>query len=280
MVTALPDGTEQSFDKEITSMHALKKISLGLAFCSSLATSEAMALTISPSDVTSVQNLYMPASLTINNTSNMNVWSGASQLNINGMGNNIYEFCVELFVNGIYRSYDVTPLSGHFSTLQQDRIGALLSNAMPLLETAINEYQSVYGPISTHLNNPAWQTILDYSSAIQLDIWEIVEETNPALSMVNGKIRLQTGQPATVQTRNNLAVSFLSRVNDGSWVNQGNYQIYYASSRQQDQLLVQKNDGSLRKLPEPGSLLLLAAGFGVMSLVTKKRPVADNITAI
>lgn len=261
-------------------MHALKKIFLSLALCSSFVTSQAMALTITPSDVTSVQNLYMPANLSINNTSNMNVWSGASQLNINGMGSNIYEFCVELFVNGIYRSYDITPLSGHFSTLQQDQIGALLSNAMPLFEDAINQYQNTYGPISTHLNNASWQNILDYSSAIQLDIWEIIEETNPALNLTNGKIKLQSGQSAIAQARNNLAIGFLNHINDGSWINQGNYQIYHASSRQQDQILVQKNNDPLRKLPEPGSLLLLAAGFGVMSLIRKKHPIADKTTAV
>lgn len=106
-------------------MRALRKFSLGIALCSSFATSQAMALTITPSDVTSVQNLYMPANLSVNNTSNMNVLSGASQLTVNGMGSNIYEFCVELFVGGIYRSYDVTPLSGHFSSLQRDRIKLL-----------------------------------------------------------------------------------------------------------------------------------------------------------
>lgn len=251
-------------------MRALKKFSLGIALCSSLATSQAMALTITPSDVTSAQNLYMPANLSVNNTYNTNVWSGASQLTVNGMGSNIYEFCVELFVNGIYRSYDVTPLSGHFSSLQRDRMGALISNAMPLLEDSISQYQNLYGPISTHQNNPAWQNILDYSSAIQLDIWEIVEETNPVLNILNGKIKLQSNQPASANTRNNLAISFLSHINDGSWVNQGNYQIYHARSAKQDQILIQRNDDSSRKLPEPDSLLLIAAGFGVMSFLRKQ----------
>lgn len=163
-----------------------------------------------------------------------------------------WDLCVEFFIgpNPSY-PYTVTPGLGAYSVAQQAAIRTLISNAFPLFDAARTG--------GTQSDAEA------YASAIQMCLWEIIEESNSYLVLdhtdVNaGIFQVDAGHPTSdLDTPPALAhaAAFLANIRSGSWTDQGGINYYIADP-----------DPAQRKLwftteviPEPSTGLLALLGL-------------------
>lgn len=161
----------------------------------------------------------------------------------------VYDFCSELFVGlSGNPTYSVTPgLSGLGS--RATTLTSLLSNSIPLFlnQQAVGTYQDA----------------ATYAAAIQLGIWEIIQDGNPYLTLddsatggqaLSVNLGLTDAGPSTDAVA--LAETWLAAVRSNTWTDQGNLNLYYADTTgQQDRIWVEV-------VPEPSSALLGLLGFG------------------
>ncbi|GAA5481744.1 hypothetical protein Hsar01_00955 [Haloferula sargassicola] len=147
----------------------------------------------------------------------------------------VYDFCSELFVgiNNPPPAYTVTPGFGTLGTSEQSNLSAFLSNAIPLYDAA-----------------PDDGTKAIYAAAMQIGIWQVIEGSN---------ISVAGSYPGDATTAVGYASDWLTNVGNGTWVDQGNFNYYYADAPgEQDRLWVEA-------VPEPSAALLGLLGFGLMA---------------
>ncbi|MBB5352631.1 hypothetical protein HNR46_002879 [Haloferula luteola] len=173
-----------------------------------------------------------------------------------GSSVSVYDFCSELYVGlSTPPVYDVSVGLGSLSTAKQDALQVFLSNALPLF-------------LSTSTGT--------YAAAIQLGIWEIIEDGNPYLGLdptytLDSSIAGQNLSANIADTgvgdatdAVNLANSWLANVTDGTWSDEGGMTYFYADSvdGQQDRIWVALGTVTI---PEPSVALLgLVGTFGLV----------------
>jgi len=192
--------------------------------------------------------------------------SGLNLLNVPGYGNHIYDFCSQFYVGrNETNSYNVTSGLNGLSATQQANVAALLSNALPALNSMIASYIAEVGPGMWN-GNPTERAHLDaYAAGIQMALWEIVDETNSTLELDNSKagkgtfaVDLTASATPTVLEGENNAVNFINNVKSGVWIDKGGMVYYTADSDSvQDRIWAQV-------VPETSTSLLGLVGIGLL----------------
>lgn len=164
-----------------------------------------------------------------------------------------WQFCSEFFVPpGSPSSWTITEGLGFMNSTQQQRVRALISNAFPFFNDARLDDDL---PLAR-----------SYGAAMQLALWEILEESNASLILANsnpdsGIFRVDlthpTGDPNTPPAVG-FAQSFLDNISSSAWSDLGGYNYYQADpSPEQGRLWFTVEPVVI---PEPSALWMAAAG--------------------
>lgn len=101
------------------------------------------------------------------------------------------------------------------------------------------------------------------AAAIQLAVWEIVEEENVSnLNLLDGRFTAASSTAAVIETAN-LYLGSLDQFD-------ANYEINYFQSANSQNII------SVAPVPLPASMLLLGAGVGALALTRRRRTSADG----
>lgn len=163
-----------------------------------------------------------------------------------------YDVCAELFVGPTGEStLDVSSGFGPLNATQESRTRALYTNALPQFISARNsldyEQASIYG------------------AAIQLIMWEIIEDGNPVISLDEGganpgalSIDSSASDGGDTATAAAQAESWMGNIENGTWTDQGGLVYYYGSvDDEQDRFWVAVPEPSVALLSLLGSAFLL-----------------------
>jgi len=175
----------------------------------------------------------------------------------------VWDVCAQIFVGPTgTSSYSVTSGLGAsgWSASQQDQIGALYSNALPLFLTARNDL--------------SYDQASSFAAAIQMSVWEIAEETTPGLSLDESDLIndfsidiTNSDIDAFTTEAISLATQWISNIEDGTWTNGGGVSFFYADSAgEQDRLWAAVG---VTTVPEPSSLVF--GLFGGLLLLRRRR---------
>lgn len=186
-------------------------------------------------------------------------------------GDSIATFCIEItqFVyNGGVYTYDVVPMEdapspGAGAGSGSSHYGAMGDAKADLVRELWGRfYDTVADAITMNSSNAA-----NYAAAFQLAIWEIVHDTG--LSLSSGYFATNYSYYSTPYFVS-LAQSWLNSL-DGTGPMEMNL-IGLSSLSAQDQLgLGPEETTPICETPEPGSMVLLGIGAGLMGIVTYRR---------
>ncbi|MEZ0232147.1 MAG: PEP-CTERM sorting domain-containing protein [Methylophilaceae bacterium] len=185
-------------------------------------------------------------------------WGVLSIWDISAMGGQTISLCVERHIGGGWASsFDVTTgLSPFFSSTQQSALDRLITNTLPTFFGLRDTYISTSSSSDLAAAN-------NYALAMQLAVWEIVEETG-SYDLASGSIYLSGTGPANTAA-DALAIGFINNITSGPWTTTGGYTLSYAfSDTKQDQLLI-------TAVPEPSSWAMLLAGLSTVILIARRR---------
>ncbi len=154
-----------------------------------------------------------------------------------GSSVSVYDFCTELFVGlDTEASYSVTSGFGSLDTTKQANLSTFLSNALPSFIASPNDISA---------------------AAMQIGIWEIIEDSN--LTLGSGDLSVDSSFAGDATSAVGLAETWLTSVRTNAWTDQGGLAFYYADGdSQQSRLWVEV-------VPEPSTALLGLLGFGLLA---------------
>ncbi len=166
----------------------------------------------------------------------------------------VYDVCFDMFTGPTgSSSYSVTEGFGSLNASQESATRALFSNAL-------NDF--IFAR-----DNLGYPVAAEVGAAIQMALWEIVEDSNPVLSLDEGSadagiLSVDIAGSAGGNTANAIALAgtYLGNIQSGTWTDQGGFNYYYADAgSEQDRLWV-----TIEPIPEPSTALaaLLGLAFG------------------
>ncbi len=165
-------------------------------------------------------------------------------------------FCIDLYqpTTSAVPDYVASRYSNSNSTMQK-----LYDIAYP------NEALGDFFNGTSKTNFGAFSTIgtysaIEYSTAFQLAVWELVYENSGSFSLNSGNFT-----DATTGDAHKIANDWLSQVTNYTGTNYQNWQLYgFANNGNQDFV-------SARFVPEPGTLLLAGLGLAGLAMTSRRR---------
>ena len=158
-------------------------------------------------------------------------------------------YCIDIFNYIQAGSFDIQAFSLS-DPVKQNQIKTLLTHTAGTIDAALNPAQA-----------------MDRSAAIQMAVWEIVNESGTSgYSLGGGLFRIGTDWGSVLPNARNLAQSYLNDM--GSWSADNNYRVRMmtAISPMNNQRQV-----FLAAVPEPSAWALLILGFGAVGGAMRKR---------
>lgn len=163
----------------------------------------------------------------------------------------VYDVCFEMFVGPTgSSSYNVTEGFGTMNASQESATRALFSNAL-------NDF--IFAR-----DNLGFTAAAEVGAAIQMALWEIVEDTDPVLSLDEGSadagiLSVDIAGSASGSTASAIALAgtYLGNIQSGTWTDQGGFNYYYADAgSEQDRLWI-----TTTPIPEPSAALTALLGL-------------------
>ena len=190
---------------------------------------------------------FMPTNLS------MNVGMGRFQLNgidlQTGKAATFLTYCIDIFHNLQPATYDFANVGLLVpSAAKQTQLLALMGRSDTLVAAASNKTET--------------------AAAVQLAVWEIVNETGPVYGFSNGSFRSSGGNSDGART---LALSYLNKITSGIWTAPtGHLKMLYAPNSQ-SQLL--------SAVPEPSTWAMMIGGFGLIGGLARRRSRVTTVLA-
>lgn len=267
------DRPRQFIKAETETMISRTIMTAAAAAFFTLAAPGANAATVMGSDITDGSMLGADVHYQVGGASAGTTSYGGSYWNIAGQGS-VYQLCAEIFDSSdIAPFYTVTSGITAFGDMRDAQLTALLSNAFPLLDSAVSAYIAANGSLvhSASLSSE-WNAIGSYSSALQALTWIIAENASATISPLDtnaavGIINDGSADPAATGH----ILDWANNINSGAWQANDQVTIHYAASsdsRTQDRVWMEMNSA----VPEPGTWAMLLTGFGVVGLSLRRRP--------
>jgi len=182
-----------------------------------------------------------------------------------GLDVDVWDVCAQIFVGPTGSStYTVTNGLGAsgLSATQQNQLGALYSNALPLFLTARASL--------------SYDEASSFAAAIQMSVWEIAEEIFPSLSLdaadfaaLNSFSIDVAGSDTDAFTTEaiDLAIEWVGLIESGDWENSGGISFFYADGgTEQDRIWA---TFGATTIPEPSVAIL--GILGGLLLVGRRR---------
>jgi hypothetical protein len=166
---------------------------------------------------------------------------------------NAWAMCSEFHVGPIDGPYQMYDGFGPLGATEEANIRALISNAYPLFDAA--------------RNSGTWDEASTYASAMQIVLWEIIDDTNQQLVIdstdpLAGVFQVNLDHPSSdANTEGALiqAEAFLSNIRSGAWTDQGGINYYYVdASPNQDRFWF-----APETVPEPDAIALVLIGLAL-----------------
>lgn len=186
---------------------------------------------------------YSPTNLTLNSV-------GIGRLKLSGTelpsmtAVQFLTYCADIFHTlgaGTFTMPNLSTFVNNPTKLTQ--LTALVSNADPLIATAANATAKK-----------------DISAAVQLGVWEILNEASGTYNLGTGDFRVVNGDSAAART---LANSWLTNVSTGSWTPVAGKKLgFLYNPSNQSQLF-------LTAVPEPEAWAMMLLGFGLLGAAVR-----------
>lgn len=158
-----------------------------------------------------------------------------------------FTYCIDIFHYLHTGSFTVAPLSTLVSNVtKRDQLAALVTTADPFIVAATTLAQKK-----------------DISTAIQLAVWEITNESGTSGYSLSGGLFQETGSGSA--NARALAATYLSNVADGTWGIAPNKQVEILyDANNQSQIFV-------ASVPEASSWAMLIVGLGLVGVTIRRR---------
>lgn len=151
-------------------------------------------------------------------------------------------FCVDIFNTLKPATFVDAPIGTLIpSAAKQDHLLSLMARANPLIATASNKSEA--------------------AAAMQLAVWEVVNETGPSYGFGTGSFRSSGGNSNGARA---LATTWLGNLTSNVWTapENGHLKLLY-SNTSQSQLIA--------AVPEPATWAMMIAGFGLVGGMLRRR---------
>ena len=188
---------------------------------------------------------YTPTGLSLNVGMGRLTLSGKDESNVAA---SFTTFCVDIFHTlTVPATFDFKPISQLTTdSTKQSRLLTILGMSSTLIGQAADKATT--------------------SAALQLAIWEIVNENSGSYGFSTGTFRSSGGNSDGARA---LALTYLDKITSGAWQPSANGHLsYFYSANSQSQIIA--------GVPEPATWAMMIGGFGLVGASMRRRRVAGN----